>query len=156
MFKMEFKHLILACSCFFPSLILFMPHSYQLLSANSLFFKDFVYLLLEGGEGRQNHQCERETLVCCFSYTSQLGTKPTTQSCAPSRNWTSGLFDLPHNPQPTEPPGQGNFLLIFWRFYLFLERGEGRQRERERNIDIREKHQLIASCYMLPFWGLNP
>ena len=24
--------------------------------------------------------------------------------------------------------------------YLFLERGEGREKERERNIDVREKH----------------
>ena len=28
--------------------------------------------------------------------------------------------------------------------YLFLERGEGREKERERNIDVREKHQLVA------------
>ena len=29
--------------------------------------------------------------------------------------------------------------------YLFLERGEGREKERERNIDVREKHRLVAS-----------
>ena len=33
---------------------------------------------------------------------------------------------------------------------LVLERG----RERERNIDVKEKHQLIAS-HMCPDWGLN-
>ena len=29
---------------------------------------------------------------------------------------------------------------------LILEREEGKERERERNIDVREKHQSIASC----------
>ena len=28
---------------------------------------------------------------------------------------------------------------------LFLERGEGREKERERNIDVPEKHTLVAS-----------
>ena len=28
---------------------------------------------------------------------------------------------------------------------LVLERGEGSKKERERNIDVREKHQLVAS-----------
>ena len=31
--------------------------------------------------------------------------------------------------------------LLFLRFYLFiLERGEGREKERERNIDVPERH----------------
>ena len=30
--------------------------------------------------------------------------------------------------------------------YLFLERGEGREKKRERNIDVREKPQPVASC----------
>ena len=29
-------------------------------------------------------------------------------------------------------------------FYLFIFRGEGRENERERNIDGREKHQSVA------------
>ena len=29
--------------------------------------------------------------------------------------------------------------------YLFLERGKRREKERERNIDLREKHQSVAS-----------
>ena len=33
--------------------------------------------------------------------------------------------------------------------YLFSERGEGRGKERERNINVREKHQLAAS-HMTP------
>ena len=30
-------------------------------------------------------------------------------------------------------------------FILFLERGERREKEEERNIDVREKHQLVVS-----------
>ena len=33
--------------------------------------------------------------------------------------------------------------------YLFLERWEEREEERERNIELREKHQLLAS-HMYP------
>ena len=36
----------------------------------------------------------------------------------------------------------------FFKIYLFLlilERGEGRKKEKERNIDVQEKHQLVAS-----------
>ena len=39
--------------------------------------------------------------------------------------------------------------------YLFLERGEGREKERERNIDVREKHQSVAPCTW-PIQGPNP
>ena len=41
-----------------------------------------------------------------------------------------------------------NFTLIFFqRFYIFIfrERGEGNVKERERNIDVLEIHQLVAS-----------
>ena len=41
------------------------------------------------------------------------------------------------------------------RFYLLLERGEGREKERERNIRVTEKHLLVASCMHLDL-GLNP
>ena len=39
----------------------------------------------------------------------------------------------------------------FFKFYLFpfLERGEGKENERERNIDVQEKHQSIASPWLL-------
>ena len=55
----------------------------------------------------------------------------------------------------------------FWYYYydflkphlrtclLILERGERWERERERNIDVREEHWLLASC-MCPNWGINP
>ena len=38
------------------------------------------------------------------------------------------------------------FLKILFIYYFFSERGEGRKKERERNIDMQEKHQLVASC----------
>ena len=39
--------------------------------------------------------------------------------------------------------------------YLFLERREGREKERERNIEVREKHPSVASC-RCPDRGPNP
>ena len=45
--------------------------------------------------------------------------------------------------------------------YLFLERGKGKVTERERNINVREKHRLVASC-RCPIWdqtqnvGMSP
>ena len=46
------------------------------------------------------------------------------------------------------------YLFCFNDFiYLFLERGEGREKERERNIDVPEKHRLVASH--MP-WGPGP
>ena len=39
------------------------------------------------------------------------------------------------------------FLFYFLKdFTYFLERGEGREKERERNIDVQEKHPSGASC----------
>ena len=38
--------------------------------------------------------------------------------------------------------------------HLFLDRGERREKERERNISVREKHQPVASC-MRPDWESN-
>ena len=38
------------------------------------------------------------------------------------------------------------FILFLKIFYLFIFRGRGREDEREeRNIELREKHQLVAS-----------
>ena len=47
-----------------------------------------------------------------------------------------------------------NYCYYFLRFYLFLFREEGREKERERNIDVREKHQLVACC-TCPDWVPN-
>ena len=47
------------------------------------------------------------------------------------------------------------FLLFLKYFiYLFLEKREWRDKERERNIDVREKHQLVVSL-TLPDQGPN-
>ena len=46
-------------------------------------------------------------------------------------------------------------LLFFKGFiYLLLERGEGKEKERRRNIDLQEKYQLVASC-VPPIKGLG-
>ena len=37
------------------------------------------------------------------------------------------------------------YYMLFLKI-LFLERGEGRDKERERNIDVQEIHQLVDSC----------
>ena len=37
------------------------------------------------------------------------------------------------------------FIHLLKDFYLFLEKGEGKKKERERNIDVREKHLSVAS-----------
>ena len=42
------------------------------------------------------------------------------------------------------------FLSWFFIFYLFLERGKRRKKERERNIHAWEKHLLVASRMPLP------
>ena len=39
--------------------------------------------------------------------------------------------------------------------YLFIFREKGREKERERNIDVREKHQSVASR-LCTDQGLNP
>ena len=58
--------------------------------------------------------------------------------------------------------------IVFKDFiYLFLEREEGREEKRERNRNMREKHQSVASHMpptgdlarntgMCPDWELNP
>ena len=48
------------------------------------------------------------------------------------------------------------FIYVFLKdaIYLFLERGEVGEKQRERNINMREKHGLFASC-MCPDWDLT-
>ena len=47
----------------------------------------------------------------------------------------------------------GSFLFFFKVYiYLFLERGEAREKERKRNISVREKHRSVAS-HMPPTGG---
>ena len=46
-----------------------------------------------------------------------------------------------------EGPQQDAICNIFFKDFisLFLDRGKRREKEKERNIDVREKHQLVAS-----------
>ena len=39
--------------------------------------------------------------------------------------------------------------------FIYLCIGEGRKKEREKNIDVREKQQSVDS-HKLPDWGRNP
>ena len=44
---------------------------------------------------------------------------------------------------------QASCLFTYFKKYfisLFLERGEGREKEMEKNIDVQELHQLVTSC----------
>ena len=57
------------------------------------------------------------------------------------------LSQIPGQAVDGEAPCPSRWRQIFKNIYLFiLERGEGREKERERNIEVREKHQSIASC----------
>ena len=52
------------------------------------FFKDFIYLFLQMGEGKEGgtHQCVRETSNSCFLHSPQPGIEPETQACTLTRN----------------------------------------------------------------------
>ena len=57
-------------------------------------------LILERGEGRERvreekQQCER-SITGCLSYVPQPGTKPTTQACVLTRNWTATFWCMGH------------------------------------------------------------
>ena len=45
------------------------------------------------------------------------------------------------------------FFVLFFCFFN-LEKGEDWEKERERNINVREKYQLVVSCTH-PDWGLT-
>ena len=93
----------------------------------------FIYLFLERGEGREKER-ERNINVWLPLTHSLLGTWPATQACALTGNWTGDplvrrlVFNLlSHTNQDW---------FFFLRFYLFLEEGEWREKERETNINV--------------------
>ena len=53
---------------------------------NFLFFKDFIYLFLDRGEGREKER-ERNINVWLPLTRPVLGTRPATQACALTANW---------------------------------------------------------------------
>ena len=99
-----------------------------------LFFKDFIYLFVEMGEGREKER-ERNINVWLPLKRRLLGTCPVTQA------WESKqqLFDSQAITQPTEPrqPGFYNFLMLdtSWsqegrcgfRHWVYLQSREGVQ-----------------------------
>ena len=66
-----------------------------------------------------------------------LGTWPATQACALTGNRNGDPPDLQASPQPLSHTSQDKNVFSKKDFiYLFLERGEGREKERERNINV--------------------
>ena len=62
---------------------------------------------------------------------------------------TTNLYFLIPSPfSPSTNPCPLSFYFYFFKdlIYLFSERGEGRGKERERNIDVWEQHLLVVSC----------
>ena len=74
-------------------------------------FKDFIYLFLERGEGREKER-ERDINVWMFLKCPLLETWPTIQACALSGNQTSD--PLVHRPalNPPSHTSQGNILFL--------------------------------------------
>ena len=85
------------------------------------FLKYFIYLFLER-EGREKERERkinvRETSISCLSYVLQLGTKPTTQACALTRNRTCDLLFCRTKPNQLSHMGQD------WVFYFKNEKTE--------------------------------
>ena len=92
----------------------------------SLFlFKDFIYLFLEKGEGREKER-ERNINVCCLL-------------CGPHRgpahnpgmypNWESKWWPFGSQPMlsPLSYTSQGSLSFLKYFIYLLLERAEGRE-----------------------------
>ena len=101
------------------------------------FFKDFIYLLLERGEGKEKER-ERNSSVWLPLARPPLGNWPTTQACALTGNRTSDPLVRRLVLNPLSHTSQGQFCMFFKKYftYLFLERGEGKEKERERNVNV--------------------
>ena len=62
-------------------------------------------------------------------------------------DWESNQrpFGSQHILNPLSYTSQDLFMFFKYFIHLFLGRGERREKEKERNIDVREKHQSVAS-----------
>ena len=78
-------------------------------------FKDFIYLFLERGEGREKER-DRNINVWLPLKRSLLGTWPTTQACALTGNLIGNTFGSQPGTQSTEPHQPGLNLLILMPF----------------------------------------
>ena len=114
----------------------------------------FNLLIWEGGwrggrEEEREREGEGERWLCCPCY---LCIHWSLLVCVLTRALTHNLGLLePHCNQLTYLV-KDLFAKSFFKkdfIYLFLERREGREIERERNINVREKYWLVA-CHMCP------
>ena len=62
----------------------------------------------EGEREKEKHQCEREALISCLSYTPSSGTEPATQAGALTGNWTRDLSLCRVTSNPLSHISQGN------------------------------------------------
>ena len=81
----------------------------------SFFKKDFIYLFLESGEGREKER-ERNISVWLLLTCFPLGSWPTTQECALTGNRTDDPLVCRPAPNPLSHTSQGSthVFLIFW------------------------------------------
>ena len=134
--------------------------------AGHRFLRFYLFIFRERrGEGEregEKHQC----VVASHMSVPSPPALGTWSGCKPGMwpDWESNQrpFDLQASAQSTEPhqPGQGisNYSLhtvCLLKFFLFIHFERKRSgEERERNVDVREKHWSVAPCTR-PNWGPN-
>ena len=93
------------------------------------------YLFLDRGEGKEKER-ERNINVWSPVVHPLLGTWPTTQAYALTGNRTSNPLVHRPAPNPLSHTNQGPNNILFLKYFLnlFLERGEGKEKERERSV----------------------
>ena len=107
--------------------------------------------------GRGNSRCKGPKvgvcLVCCCGHSSPLNVTLSMLASAKLNIWNEGQcishLEIYHTIQQTilwsYSLSKTTFCLFIEFIYLFLEKGEGKEKEREKNIDVWEKHPLVAS-----------
>ena len=106
--------------------------------------------------GRETLMCERNIHQLPLSH-PQLGTWPTTKACALTGNQTGDLSVCRLVLNPLSHTSQGTSHYFFkGRFYLFIfrERGKEREREGEKHWCVRET--FIGCLSNAPSWAPGP
>ena len=119
------------------------------------FLKDFMYLFLEKGEGREKER-ERNISVWLPLTRSKLGTGYATQAHVLTGNRTSNPLVCRPALKPLSHSSQGSFLKKSSPEDMFtdiLEREEGGKRERAK-CQYERKHRSVTS-HTCPDQGLN-